>query len=403
MNLLGLASIAVLASSLWVAAAAADTDELPSWVKDLAGFWSNDQISDSEFISALQYLVSNKIIVIPDSDTEVVQPGTDYIEPIPVTVMQTIQPVYDTWLRDREGTGLGKPVSFNHISLLKGWNGLDGEEVFDRLKVFHESSKADFRAGDTLQDRIEHLDLFFGSDGDFAPYWYDLNYDEIVRYTDDYVGEKILVEGTVFEVKDQDHGFKITLSDIRLNFGDQLPGSIIAVDYDGQRLRDGDSVLILGQIAGLEVLTIRDAEIIPELISDIGDESTSIQVETVVVNASDIQVMVDPYDILQKDLDKIALKISHDQYKENREILDGLIVRVQGKLTDEDQRNSLDVDSFRINASTNPSAFHPINVWAGDNVIDIPDSNTVLVYGLCTYDSLSATDPGMYAIHVSVP
>ena len=402
MNLLSLVSIVVLISSLGVAIAATDTDELPSWVKEIAGFWSNDQISDSEFISALQYLVSNKIIVIPDSNT-VVQPEADNIEPIPVTIMQTTQPVYDVWLRDREGTGLGKPVSFNHISLLKGWGGLDGDEVFDRLKGFYESAKTDFRAGDTYHDRIKHLGLFFESDRDFAPYWYDLNYDEIVRYTDDYVGGKILVEGTVFEVKDQDHGFKITLGDIRLNFGDYLSDSVIAVDYDGQRLRDGDSVLILGEISGLEVLTIRDAEIISELRSEIGDESNSIQIETVVVNASDIQVMVDPYDILQRDLDKIALKVSYEQYKENREILDGLIVHIQGKLTDENYRNSLDVDSFRINTATKPGTFHPINVWAGDNVIDVPDSNTVLVYGLCTYDSLSTTDPAIYAIHVSVP
>ena len=35
---------------------------IPSWVKDIAGLWANDQISDQEYINALQYLISQGII-----------------------------------------------------------------------------------------------------------------------------------------------------------------------------------------------------------------------------------------------------------------------------------------------------------------------------------------------------
>ena len=410
MNLLGLASFIFIIGSLGVATASTDNGELPSWIKEIAKLWGNDQISDREFMSALQYLVSNGIIVIPagsilpDSDTPNIQTDTGNTESVPVTIMQSMPPVYDSWLRDREGNETGRYVSFNHISLLKGWNELDGAETFDRLQMLFESAKSDFKANDTRQDRIEKLDLFFGSDRDFAPYWSDVSYDEMVRYTDDYIGDKILVEGTVFEVKDKDDGFKISLTDFRLNFDDNLYGNVIVVDYDGPRLRDGDSVLIAGEISGLEVVTVRHAEILTELHSNVGDGSlTSIQVETVVVEASDIQVMADPYDILPRDLEKIALKVPHDQYKDNKEILDGLVVYAQGKLIDDDDRNSLDVDSFRINVSSTPTTFDPINVWSGSNVIDLPDSNIVGVYGLCTYDSLSTIDPSIYAIHVFVP
>ena len=41
---------------------------IPSWIKNTAGFWVDNQISDSEFISALQFLVKEGILVIPQSD-----------------------------------------------------------------------------------------------------------------------------------------------------------------------------------------------------------------------------------------------------------------------------------------------------------------------------------------------
>jgi len=43
---------------------------IPSWIKNTAGFWVNDQISDSEFIAALQFLVGEGILVIPTTSQE---------------------------------------------------------------------------------------------------------------------------------------------------------------------------------------------------------------------------------------------------------------------------------------------------------------------------------------------
>ena len=43
----------------------AEGQALPSWIKTIAGFWSQDQISDDEFVGALQYLVKEGILVIP--------------------------------------------------------------------------------------------------------------------------------------------------------------------------------------------------------------------------------------------------------------------------------------------------------------------------------------------------
>ena len=47
--------------------ASAQEEVIPSWIKNTAAFWSSNQISDSEFISALQFLVEKNILIIPQS------------------------------------------------------------------------------------------------------------------------------------------------------------------------------------------------------------------------------------------------------------------------------------------------------------------------------------------------
>lgn len=41
---------------------------IPDWIKNNAKWWSSEQISDSEFIESLQYLIDNEILVISDED-----------------------------------------------------------------------------------------------------------------------------------------------------------------------------------------------------------------------------------------------------------------------------------------------------------------------------------------------
>lgn len=38
---------------------------IPSWIKDVAGFWCDDEIDDASFIEAIQYLINNDVIVVP--------------------------------------------------------------------------------------------------------------------------------------------------------------------------------------------------------------------------------------------------------------------------------------------------------------------------------------------------
>ena len=44
---------------------------IPNWIKNNAKWWYQDQISDSEFIKGIQYLIQNKIMIVPSTNTNV--------------------------------------------------------------------------------------------------------------------------------------------------------------------------------------------------------------------------------------------------------------------------------------------------------------------------------------------
>ena len=48
--------------------ASAEEGLIPSWIKTTAGFWVNEQVSDREFISALQFMITNGIIQVPTQE-----------------------------------------------------------------------------------------------------------------------------------------------------------------------------------------------------------------------------------------------------------------------------------------------------------------------------------------------
>jgi len=58
----------VTISFMTVFSISAEESLIPAWIKTTASFWVNDQLSDEEFISALQYLVEKGILEIPSAD-----------------------------------------------------------------------------------------------------------------------------------------------------------------------------------------------------------------------------------------------------------------------------------------------------------------------------------------------
>ena len=48
---------------------------VPAWVKNTAGWWADDLISETEFVNSLQYLIKVGIIVVPQAETTLEIPG----------------------------------------------------------------------------------------------------------------------------------------------------------------------------------------------------------------------------------------------------------------------------------------------------------------------------------------
>jgi len=49
---------------------------IPSWVKNVAGFWHDGSINDASFLEGISYLIQNNIIVIPPTDASSESSGT---------------------------------------------------------------------------------------------------------------------------------------------------------------------------------------------------------------------------------------------------------------------------------------------------------------------------------------
>ena len=41
-----------------------DTNEIPSWIKNNAGWWADNAIGDEDFVSGIQYLIEEGIMSI---------------------------------------------------------------------------------------------------------------------------------------------------------------------------------------------------------------------------------------------------------------------------------------------------------------------------------------------------
>ena len=58
---------------------------VPEWIKNSASFWVQGHTSDEEFISAIQYLVNQGVIILPPTES-----GSSTDEGIPDWIKQTV-------------------------------------------------------------------------------------------------------------------------------------------------------------------------------------------------------------------------------------------------------------------------------------------------------------------------
>ena len=63
--------VCVIAMSfLFTSAAYSQSEEIPNWIKDVAGFWAEGKISDDEFLKGIEFLIANKILLVSDTSME---------------------------------------------------------------------------------------------------------------------------------------------------------------------------------------------------------------------------------------------------------------------------------------------------------------------------------------------
>lgn len=49
---------------------------IPFWIKQVAYFWISDQISDENFADAIEFLIKNEIIIVPETEKESIENNT---------------------------------------------------------------------------------------------------------------------------------------------------------------------------------------------------------------------------------------------------------------------------------------------------------------------------------------
>jgi len=67
MILATIAVVTVLLGGVSIINTNAQEEALPTWIQNVAGFWSNGDVSDSEFVNAMEFLVDRGVMNLPNT------------------------------------------------------------------------------------------------------------------------------------------------------------------------------------------------------------------------------------------------------------------------------------------------------------------------------------------------
>jgi phosphonate transport system substrate-binding protein len=112
----------VLAFSVIPLSINAESEIVPSWIKNTAGFWANDEISDIEFMNAIEYLIAQGTIQVPNF-LEVPNVDTITIGFIPTEKADELTPKAEemrTYLEEKLGTAVKIVVPTNYETIIEG-------------------------------------------------------------------------------------------------------------------------------------------------------------------------------------------------------------------------------------------------------------------------------------------
>jgi len=66
-------SISVVVLGLGLTSISAQSDNIPDWIKNTAGWWASGQIGDSDFLNSMQWLINEGLITIPQNQNDEIE------------------------------------------------------------------------------------------------------------------------------------------------------------------------------------------------------------------------------------------------------------------------------------------------------------------------------------------
>ena len=115
----------------------AEENYIPTWIKETAGFWSENQISDHDFLQSLQYLIDNDFLLINYDENLVSEPNFDLVISVytskqeyragdDIVIFGTVNKLID----DQKISIVISSIKGNFISIVKIIPNVDGSYAF---------------------------------------------------------------------------------------------------------------------------------------------------------------------------------------------------------------------------------------------------------------------------------
>jgi phosphonate transport system substrate-binding protein len=115
--------IVAIGSSSFVSNVSAQSDSIPEWIKNVAGFWAQGQTTDGDFVNAIEFLIDEGIIHISETQN-IVDVDTITIGFIPVEKADELTPkaeALETYLEEKlSGVNVKIAVPTNYETIIEG-------------------------------------------------------------------------------------------------------------------------------------------------------------------------------------------------------------------------------------------------------------------------------------------
>ena len=121
--ILAICTIIVLGITIIPLTVSAEVKSIPSWIKNSAGWWADDQISDIEFIDALEFLIEKGTIQVPRMQFVTTDVEKLTIGFIPIEKAEELTPKAEElkkYLENEIGTSVEIVVPTNYETIIEG-------------------------------------------------------------------------------------------------------------------------------------------------------------------------------------------------------------------------------------------------------------------------------------------